>query len=586
MKLQIIKKISFISSIFLGMLFFFGYLKYQSCFYKVIKINSPTEIIIDLNNNGSIEKEETIKLSKITIPENFSEIKNYSELENFKEEFLYLATEFANNNLKNQTVTLKKSNNEYEIFIKGQSYNKILADSGFIFENGTSSAPEKTLELLEKIKKDNYRIYNQYSNKYHTLTCKYGKSSADKKILPLNQIPNNAQPCRYCKASITNNEIFTNPNLTKPKYIFENKFLKIILSDNDNIIKPSNNCDNYFCKELISQINNTHSTIDLALYGIEKFYPINTALINAQNRGVKIRMIYDLDYKNENYYNGTLELANLIKTSKSDVNQNSKSNHTMHNKFIIFDNKTVMSGSANISKTDLSNYNLNNIIFINSEKIAQIYKEEFEQMYNGKFHNYKSIIQEKTNLKIKDTEISIYFSPMDKQLTTQIIPLINKSKSTILMPVFLLTEKNLTQALINAHNRGVKIKVIIDAGNASSKHSKHELLRQAGIPVKTENFGGKLHSKTLIIDNKYTILGSMNFSYSGENKNDENTLIIDNPAIATFYSNYFNYLWQKIPNMWLKYNARAESKDSKYSCNDGIDNDFDGYIDKQDPLCQ
>ena len=75
-------------------------------------------------------------------------------------------------------------------------------------------------------------------------------------------------------------------------------------------------------------------------------------------------------------------------------------------------------------------------------------------------------------------------------------------------------------------------------------------------------------------------------SISYINKNDENTLIIDNPAIATFYSNYFNYLWQKIPNMWLKYNAKAESKDSKYSCNDGIDNDFDGYIDNQDPLCQ
>ena len=32
----------------------------------------------------------------------------------------------------------------------------------------------------------------------------------------------------------------------------------------------------------------------------------------------------------------------------------------------------------------------------------------------------------------------------------------------------------------------------------------------------------------MIADDKYTVIGSMNFSYSGENKNDENVLIIEN----------------------------------------------------------
>ena len=112
------------------------------------------------------------------------------------------------------------------------------------------------------------------------------------------------------------------------------------------------------------------------------------------------------------------------------------------------------------------------------------------------------------------------------------------------------------------------------------------MLRQNKIPVKTENYAGKLHSKSMIIDDKYVITGSMNFSNSGENKNDENVLIIENPKLAKEYKEFFTYLWSKIPDIYLTQNARAESKDSIGSCTDGIDNDFDGLIDAKDPGCR
>ena len=78
----------------------------------------------------------------------------------------------------------------------------------------------------------------------------------------------------------------------------------------------------------------------------------------------------------------------------------------------------------------------------------------------------------------------------------------------------------------------------------------------------------------------------MNFSNSGENRNDENCLIIENKEIAKFYREYFEYLWAKIPNKWLKSTIRAESKDSVGSCQDGLDNDYDGKIDLEDSACQ
>ena len=95
-----------------------------------------------------------------------------------------------------------------------------------------------------------------------------------------------------------------------------------------------------------------------------------------------------------------------------------------------------------------------------------------------------------------------------------------------------------------------------------------------------------MHSKSMIIDDKYTIIGSMNFSYSGENKNDENLIVIKNSEITKQYKDFFLYQWSRIDDKWLKLNARAEGKDSIGSCTDGLDNNYDGLIDTDDPACR
>ena len=46
----------------------------------------------------------------------------------------------------------------------------------------------------------------------------------------------------------------------------------------------------------------------------------------------------------------------------------------------------------NLSHTDMSGFNTNSIVVIKSKQIAGIYKKEFEQMYNGKFHTEKEMI--------------------------------------------------------------------------------------------------------------------------------------------------------------------------------------------------
>ena len=160
----------------------------------------------------------------------------------------------------------------------------------------------------------------------------------------------------------------------------------------------------------------------------------------------------------------------------------------------------------------MSGFNSNSAIMIKSPKLASIYTEEFNQMYNAHFHNFKQPILNKENIVIDKSILSVYFSPTDSTIEKVIVPMIDNSRKYIYMPVFLITDKRLAAAIIKAKDRGVDVKIIVDATNAAGKYSKHRLFRQHGVQVKTENFAGKLHSKSIIIDDKYTVIGSMNFS--------------------------------------------------------------------------
>ena len=68
--------------------------------------------------------------------------------------------------------------------------------------------------------------------------------------------------------------------------------------------------------------------------------------------------------------------------------------------------------------------------------------------------------------------------------------------------------------------------------------------------------------------------------------NDENLIILENSQAAILYRNFFEYLWKKIPDKWLRGFPRAEGLDSIGSCSDGLDNDYDGLIDGEDEGCK
>lgn len=567
---------------------FASFIKAQKSTNIVLNIVNPTTLQIDLNGNNVIDDNETICIPNT---QSFSlELNNPEKFDNLTADevlgLAYLADEYSKNLLYLKPVkiqfngVIKSECKEAEVFIENEKYSDKLYNSGLAQKNGTFATDARN-EQLKRTSKLNLKILNLKSLKYHKTDCDYGVKSSDYIIIPQRQLPKEAQACKFC--SVKHNQSSTvnkKPNITPKGKI------KLILSDFTTHLKPSKKCFTEQCTILVNEIKNAKSSIDIATFSWDEIPEVQNALIKAKERGVTIRVVYDETSNGNKYYKDIKKLVQLANNSKSDINQNSTAttNQLMHNKFIVFDNEKVMTGSMNFTSTGLSSFNANTIVLINSKEISKIYSQEFEQMLKGKFHNEKEAFLKKEEYFIENSAISIYFSPYDKA-GDKIISLINSAKNYIYIPTFLITHKGISEALISAKNRGLDIKIIIDANNTSTRNTKHALLREKGVQVKTEIFAGKMHSKAMIIDDKYIITGSMNFSNSGENKNDENLLVIKNTELAKAYKEFFLYLWTKIPNKWMIQNARSESKDSIGSCSDGIDNDFDELTDKADNGC-
>ncbi|MBQ7450049.1 hypothetical protein IJS77_01430 [bacterium] len=594
------KKHVFTALIFLISILFVWVYFQKPAQYKVIEIISPDVICIDFNNNSKCDKDEKTRFFGLTtFPEKFSSQSQYIEEKfSIKQEnsvvLAVLTKKYLNDNLLNNYVKVEilseaETPRIAKIYLNDEDFAQNLLENGWAIAFDDSY---KIYENFNKIKaninfskKFNYQLRNKKNGKIHTLDCEYGRKAKDYEIGIFDDDKYKKDYCGYCHES----SHYDKPKTPAVYADYKTDNLKIYFLDFVGKYKPDSRCLSEACKLLLQNINDAKVSIDFAIYGLGNVPEIEKAILNAKSKGIKIRYIVDEDSSHQNIYERTNNLKSQLPDFKTDYIEGESSkfiNTIMHNKFFIFDNNKIWLGSANVSETDLSGFNANNVIFVKSEELAKIYTDEFEKMYSGEFHTKKKSNGIKT-VNIGDTSITAAFSPQDKIITSQLLPIINNAKKSIYIEAFVFTHKTLANSIIAAKNRGVEIKIIVDATNTSpSSSSMVKTLRANGVPVKIENFAGKMHMKTIIVDDDYFIAGSMNLSNSGENYNDENVLFIKNKQINSNAKKFFNYLWANIPDKYLKQYVRAESKESIGSCSDGIDNDYDGKSDSQDDGCK
>jgi len=127
-----------------------------------------------------------------------------------------------------------------------------------------------------------------------------------------------------------------------------------------------------------------------------------------------------------------------------------------------------------------------------------------------------------------------YFSPKGG-CTRAIVEELERAKSEVHVAAYSFTSREISAALIAAHQRRVKVLIIADKSDLNEKYSRLSELRQAGIDIYIDSAHAIFHDKFVVIDGAVVLTGSFNYTFSAETHNAENLLVIHNQPLAKSY---------------------------------------------------
>ncbi len=294
-------------------------------------------------------------------------------------------------------------------------------------------------------------------------------------------------------------------------------------------------------EKLIEHINRAEQTIHIASFEFN-LTPVAEALIAAHQRGVEVQWVTDDEHGIEaDTEDGHGQFA-MLKKAGIVVKDDDRS-ALMHNKFWIFDEHTVWTGSTNI--TINGNFrNNNNVLTVAVPEVATLYEREFAEMWNGAFGPTSPSTGEAQIVQVNETRVQVLFAAED-DVIDKLIPLIEKTQHHIRFMAFSFTHDEMGRAILTRAESGVDVKGIFETRGSETAYSEMPTLYCAGVPVRQDGNPGTFHHKVLIIDEQTLVTGSLNFSDNANESNDENVIILHEPNIAAQYLQEFERRWSE-----------------------------------------
>lgn len=268
-----------------------------------------------------------------------------------------------------------------------------------------------------------------------------------------------------------------------------------------------------------------------------------------------------------------------------DTADGSKGSGLMHHKFLVIDQKTIITTSANFTTSDIhgdfsqaeSRGNPNNLLRISSPELAALFRQEFDLMWGdgvgGKpdsLFGVKKPFRGATTLQIGNNMVTLQFSPSSRRIPWQqssnglINQTLAQATQSARLALFVFSEQNFANTLQQLHRAGGQIQVLIDSQFAYRSYS--EGLDLLGVAIADDKCqyeegnapwqpsidsvgtprlppGDVLHHKFGLVDEQVVITGSHNWSAAANQTNDETLLVVKNPVVAAHFRREFDRLY-------------------------------------------
>lgn len=299
--------------------------------------------------------------------------------------------------------------------------------------------------------------------------------------------------------------------------------------------------------ELLFCINSSKKSIYISMYIFEYdkvTKEILKALVKKAKEGVEIKIlmdslgsigIYFLDFRLKELKQAGAKIEFFMPLFEMPLRN--YINLRNHRKIYIFDNKRVLSGGANLSKKYIGSTSGKNrwedIMFLIEGKSVEQFFDIFASDWFYASKERLEFKKEEDKESTGDIFLQVVPSGPDMERDTLYEALLfaiytAKEKIYIVTPYFI-PDHSLIQALIIAHHKGVRVKLI------TPKEANHTIvnlvrssfmreLEEAGIEIYLHN-GSMLHAKGILFDDECAVLGSVNF---------DNRSLFLNYEVATF----------------------------------------------------
>ena len=138
-------------------------------------------------------------------------------------------------------------------------------------------------------------------------------------------------------------------------------------------------------------------------------------------------------------------------------------------------------------------------------------------------------------------EVRVY---ANREIKPAVLQLIHQAHQSLDIQMYTLTDQEVIRALQTARDRGVTVRVFLDASQPSNKKNVPQLINRR-IEVKWSPLErpALMHRKLLIVDGREALLGSCNWTHNAFTRSDEVDVWLDDAEAVNRLTELFNQDW-------------------------------------------
>ncbi|MFO1481705.1 MAG: phospholipase D-like domain-containing protein, partial [Turneriella sp.] len=214
-------------------------------------------------------------------------------------------------------------------------------------------------------------------------------------------------------------------------------------------IKPAGHKPPEFDIRLANLIDNARKEVYWAMYGFYRA-SIKDSVLRAVQRGLDVQLAGDVGTYSYGEI-GYIQFEDLLRRYPNAKLLSGNAQSIQHNKFCVIDRRYIMTGTGNITDSEIDrNYNV--WMIIESKEMAEDFINDHQQMMAGRFGHAKSRLDYNNVFNVGQVRVEAYFSPQEDAMS-RFLQAVSEAQQSINFAIFAFTHDQLGRLFIQKHKQ-------------------------------------------------------------------------------------------------------------------------------------